>query len=171
MGIPCFIAKEIGDNQYRAIWCAFDGYLEHAGVILARHYNTEEMVDKLLDLGNLSGVHPTLEPDPSKPHMLGNHQKNVTIAYGRDYGEKGQEASIKTLDELNDDSDWTETTYIFTKDKEWKYFHIGHLVEGLHELAHIAEKIEAQQEEQATEDSEEYEDTELDEDMSITPKM
>lgn len=160
MGIPCFIAKEIGDNQYRTIWCAFDGYLEHTGVMLARHYNTEERVDKLLDLGNLSGVFPTLEPDPSKPHTWGNHQRNVTISYARDHGENGQEATVKTFDELNDDSAWTQTTYIFTKDKTWKYFHIGHLLEGLHELAPIVERIEAEQEQEENEDIDINEDEE-----------
>lgn len=149
MGTPCFIAKEIGDSRYRAIWCGSDAHLDRVGVILARHYNTEERVDKLLDLGNLSGLYPVLQPDPSKPHNMQQRQKNVTIAYGRDYGETNQEAKIKTLDELNDKSEWTETTYIFTKDKEWKYFHIGHLVEGLKELAPVVEKIEALQEQEA----------------------
>ena len=165
MGTPCFIAKEIGDNQYRTIYCNFDGYLEHVGVKLARHYNTEEMVDQLLDLGDISCLYEQIAPDPDTPHNEFHQQKGVTLAYGRDCGENDFPATIKTLDELDNDELWTETTYIFTKDKEWKYFHIGHLVEGLHELTPIVEQIEAQQEQE--DQSEDLGDEEVEETMRI----
>lgn len=168
MGTPCFIAKEIGENQYRTIYCNFDGYLEHVGVKLARHYNTEEMVDKLLELGDISCLYENLTPDPNKPHDELHQQKGVTLAYGRDCGVKDFPATIKTLDELDNDEMWTETTYIFTKDKEWKYFHIGHLVEGLKELAPVVEKIEAIQEQEAQDEDLNDEDVEETMRMGLT---
>ena len=45
MSTRSYIAKQVGPDQYRTIFCHFDGYLEHVGAMLAGHYDTEEMVD------------------------------------------------------------------------------------------------------------------------------
>ena len=46
MSTRCYIAKQIGDNTYRTIFCHYDGYLEHCGAILLDAYNTPEKVDQ-----------------------------------------------------------------------------------------------------------------------------
>ena len=61
-------------------------------------------------------------------------QKDVTVAYGRDRGDKAVAAKIKTMQELDDPNNWTEYVYIFTRDNEWKYFAAGHSKEGLRDV-------------------------------------
>ena len=100
MSTRSYIAKQVGPDQYRTIFCHFDGYLEHVGAMLAGHYDTEEMVDKLLDVGDVDALYPQLYPDPDQPHDHWNKQQDVTVAYGREYGEMESEATIKTMDEL-----------------------------------------------------------------------
>ena len=54
-----------------------------------RHGFMPEQVDKLLALGDLYLLHPTLEPDPTMPHNFESRQKDVTIAFHRDWGMDG----------------------------------------------------------------------------------
>ena len=79
MGTHCYIAKEVGPHQYRAIFCQLDGYLEEVGAKLAQYYDTEEMVDKLLDLGDIYSLAPKLDPDPNKPHEFLNRQPALQL--------------------------------------------------------------------------------------------
>lgn len=117
-----YIAKEIGENQYRMIYCHSDGYLTHNGAILVDHYNTPEAVDELLDLGDLSVLAERPNPDMSKPHSFDYNcrQEGVVVAYGRDRGETNVEARICDMRKLNDCG--IDYVYIFTKENEWKHF-------------------------------------------------
>lgn len=120
MSTRSLICKELPNGKYRTIYCHWDGYLDHNGVILNDIYDTEEKVDKLLDLGNLSSLRVGLEPGKLKEHSFENPQENVCIAYGRDRGESDQEAKELTLKELFENT-WIEYFYIFTKNNEWIY--------------------------------------------------
>jgi hypothetical protein len=133
MSTRSFIAKQIGEDKYRTIYCHSDGYLTYNGAMLLDHYNTPEMVDKLLDLGDVSYIAEKLEPDPSMPHGFDYNQRQdgVTVAYGRDRGETNVEARDMTLAELDDSNNWTEYVYIFNQDNEWKYFKRNCSAEGL----------------------------------------
>ena len=57
MSTRSYIAKQIGDNKYRTIYCHSDGYLTYNGAMLLDHYNSPEKLDELLRLGDfvLSG--------------------------------------------------------------------------------------------------------------------
>ena len=121
MGTPCFIAKEVGPDQYRTILCQLDGYLEGVGVKLAGIYDTEEMVDKILDLGDVYSLRDKLDPDPTKPHEFLNTQKDVTVFFARDYGESCREAIDMTMDELMDNDAWCEFLYVFKPNKGWQF--------------------------------------------------
>jgi hypothetical protein len=138
MSTRSFIAKEIGDDQYRTIYCHNDGYLTYNGAMLLDHYNTPELVDRLLDLGDVSSLGPKLDPDQDKPHSFdyNERQDGVTVAYTRDRGDnpKDTKADIMSMDELDDPQNWTEYVYIFTKDNEWKYFHANQSGDGLHDV-------------------------------------
>ena len=157
MSTRSYIAKQVGPDQYRTIFCHFDGYLDHVGAMLAGHYDTEEMVDKLLDVGDVDALYPQLYPDPDQPHDHWNKQQDVTVAYGRDYGELESEATVKTMDELEQESGYIEFTYIFAEDKRWKFFHAGQSCEGLKDLKDTLDQMgidylpEAQTEEVAFE--------------------
>lgn len=133
MSTKSFIAKQIGEDEYLTIYCHNDGYLSYNGAMLIDHYNTEEKVDELLKLGDLSCLCKTLNPDPTKPHSsdLRERQKDVSVAYGRDVGEYGTDARIYTAEYLNSKLNYV---YIFNKDNGWKYFKSGYLDEGLRNI-------------------------------------
>ena len=81
--------KEInafGNEQYKTIYCHWDGYPSHNGAILLEHYTDEEKVKKLISLGDLSALRPNVEPTES--HSFDNPQEDVVIAYHRDRGEE-----------------------------------------------------------------------------------
>ena len=82
----------------------------------------------------MSCLNEIIEPDPSKPHTFDDRQPNVTVFYGRDRGEKGQEAQKVKLEDIESDGSWIEWCYVFGKDGKWRYFECGHLKEGLKDL-------------------------------------
>lgn len=63
MSTRSYIAEKINENTYRAVYCHYDGYLEYNGRMLLEHYNTEERVKKLLDLGCISSLREKPEPE------------------------------------------------------------------------------------------------------------
>ena len=136
MSTRSLIAKKIGEDKYLTIYCHSDGYLTYNGALLLDHYNTPEQVDKLLALGDISYLAERLEPDPSLPHSFDydKRQEGVTLAYGRDRGEKGTEAREATLADLDDESNWTEYVYIFDEIDKWKYFIAGESKNGLRDV-------------------------------------
>ena len=142
MATRCYIAKQVGPDKFRTVFCHFDGYLEYVGAILAEHYDTEEKLDRLLDVGDIDMLYPQLDPDPDRPHSQQNPQENVTRAYGRDYGDPDSAAKMKSLRELDDDEGWIEYVYVFTADGQWKYFHNGQSQEGMHDLKSALANLE-----------------------------
>lgn len=146
MSTRSFIAKQIGDDEYLTIYCHSDGYLSYNGAMLIDHYNTEEKVDELLKLGDLSCLCQKLNPDPTKPHSFdyGERQKDVTVAYGRDRGETNIEARTYSMEKLDDPQNWTEYVYIFNKDNGWKYFRSGQSEQGLRDIEEDLKKEYAQ---------------------------
>ena len=108
MATRCSIGIKTKDNKFKAIYCHWDGYPEHTGQVLVEHYNDEEQIEKLFELGDLSFIDTTLD---------------TCIAYHRDRGEKLHPARVfETEKEMCDHfSDcWCEYFYIF-KNGKW-YF-------------------------------------------------
>lgn len=126
MSTRSYILKEQDDGSYVGIYCHNDGYLTHNGAILIDHYNSKEKVDELLKIGNLSVLGSRVNPDPKRPHSFDfrSRQPGVCVAYGRDRGEKNQEAKVESLDMISNDA-WIAYSYVFTKDGKWKYFESG----------------------------------------------
>lgn len=54
MSTRALIAKELKNGKYKTIYCHSDGYPKGVGKTLLTEYNTEEKLDALLDLGDLS---------------------------------------------------------------------------------------------------------------------
>ena len=124
MSTRAWIAKELDNGKYRSIYCHSDGYPSHAGMLLLKHYDTEEKLDELLKLGDLSVIGGKLAPDPTKPHNHIERQEDVTLAYGRDLGEKRVGARRRDFKTIMVDTD-CNYTYIFTKDKTWNFIKLG----------------------------------------------
>ena len=142
MSTRSLIAKQIGEDAYLTIYCHSDGYLSYNGAMLIDHYNSEEKVDELLKLGDLSCLCKKLNPDPSEPHSFDydERQENVTIAFGRDRGDTNVEAQTLTMEQLDAPDNWTEYVYIFNKDGGWKYFHSGQSEQGLRDIEEDLQK-------------------------------
>ena len=56
MGTRSTIALEFADGTVEQVYCHWDGYLEHNGQLLARHYMDPFKVKELLALGGFSSL-------------------------------------------------------------------------------------------------------------------
>ena len=94
------------DNKFKAVYCHWDGYPEYTGQVLLDNYDTEEKIEKLLELGDLSSIGETIEK---------------CVVYHRDRGEKLNPARIfETEKEMCDHfrECWCEYSYLF-EDNNW----------------------------------------------------
>lgn len=78
------------DETVTSIYCHWDGYPEHNGKILLAHYNTEEVIRKLLSYGDLS----VLAPEIGEKHDFRDGPEGVCTFYHRDRGDKDVWAQI-----------------------------------------------------------------------------
>jgi hypothetical protein len=116
-----------GDNV-KSVYCHWDGYLEHNGVILQEHYDSAK-ANNLVALGDLS----SLKPEIGIQHAFGYHGTeisaedyetqfgNMCTFYGRDRGEKGTEWKTHTnfVDFFAEvEGSWCEWYYIM-RDGVW----------------------------------------------------
>jgi len=61
MGTRSTIALEFADGTVEQVYCHWDGYLEHNGKILARHYMDPFKVKALVALGGFSSLSDSVE--------------------------------------------------------------------------------------------------------------
>lgn len=115
MATRSYIGKLNQDGTVSYIYCHYDGYLEHNGKLLKENYNTPEMVNELLSLGDISylGQEIGQQQDFSKPNV------KWTIAYGRDRGEVDAEQRESLLEDFGNDMG-IDYFYLYT-DEGWKY--------------------------------------------------
>ena len=73
------------DGSVEAVYCHWDGYLEHVGKILSEHYNTEEKIRDLLSYGDISSLEKTTTD---------------SVFYMRDRKEKDQISFTLTAEEV-----------------------------------------------------------------------
>ena len=115
------------DGSVTAIYCHWDGFLSYNGKILLNHYTTDDIVNQLMLLGDLSSLNEKLQPDDSKPHTFQNQQEDVCVAYGRERNES--DVDCKIFKDIGDferfagNSD-AEYQYLF-EDGKWTYMNIN----------------------------------------------
>ena len=96
------IVRKNKDGSYTGIYCHWDGYPSNNGKVLLDHYKTDEKIDSLIALGDISSLNEFVTPDASretaktdspyqkvdltKPHSFDNVYNDTTIAYHRDRG-------------------------------------------------------------------------------------
>jgi len=108
MGTRSSIAMKTEDG-IRAIYCHWDGYVDHNGRILKEFHSTDDKVKALLDLGDLSSLRQEIgeahdfDRHYAEPNLEGMFD-NWCLAYGRDRGETDVEA--KTFDDVKT---WVES--------------------------------------------------------------
>lgn len=111
-------------SRVRGIYCHWDGYLEHNGVILAGSYTTTDKINALLDLGDIS----VLRNEVGKKHDFNYMERDApqrvhgwTTAYSRDRGEDGTAAKVftgpKAMSQFRSHFQkcWAEYLYLFDK--------------------------------------------------------
>ena len=120
MGTRSSIAIKTEDG-IKAIYCHWDGYVDHNGKILKEFYNTTDKVNELIALGDLSSLRQEIgdkqnfdakfTDEPELPMS-----ENWCMAYGRDRGEKDTEAqTFETIAEWveAEAERWCEYFYLF----------------------------------------------------------
>jgi len=85
------IAVQLADGKVMQIYSHWDNYLEHNGRLLQEHYNSQELAEELVSLGDLSSLRERIHPTAPLGigHSFDKPEPGVTIYYGRDRGEKG----------------------------------------------------------------------------------
>ena len=160
MGTRSMIAIQ---NPYskdvRAVYCHWDGYLEHNGSLLHKHYSTSSKVNNLIALGGLSSLRPELGvkhefsrldstlPEAEYEALYGN----MCTFYGRDRGETGQEFKVfPTLKKAESyfEGSWCEYLYVFKYKKSDDYqsgeWHFKKMGERWKKLAPALAKLKAE---------------------------
>lgn len=90
MGTRSRIGVMHGDNC-KSVYCHWDGYLEHNGVILQTHYDSAK-ANHLVALGDLSNLHANL----GEKHDFDDQRASDVQCtfYGRDRGETGTKWTV-----------------------------------------------------------------------------
>ena len=145
MGTRSMIAIQ---NPYskdvRAVYCHWDGYLEHNGSLLQKHYSASPKVNNLIALGDLSSLRPEIGEkhkfssleinDKAEREAYEETVKDMCTFYTRDRGEDAPFKVFPTLAKAADyfEGSWCEYLYVFKYKKsddyqsgEWHYKKIG----------------------------------------------
>jgi hypothetical protein len=122
------IATRRGPNIIESIYCHFDGYPAGVGATLLEHYKTQEKVDALLALGNLSILREEVGdsvPNPSRFDAHLDPHPTWCLAYGRDRGETGQQAKVTSDMEFAVFCDRSDAEFVYLFDAGTWYFAAG----------------------------------------------
>ena len=98
MGTRSMIAIENPNTKaVKAVYCHWDGYLEHNGAILNEHYAASPKVNNLIALGDISSLRPEIGEKhafsrletPMDDEAYDKLYGDMTTFYGRDREETG----------------------------------------------------------------------------------
>jgi hypothetical protein len=126
MGTRSTIALEYADGTVEQVYCHWDGYLEHNGQILLKHYSNPFILRDLIDLGDVSSLKPTIGTKHAFSHFELRAEEvaeykvlteNMTTFYGRDRGEDGVSAKkFKDYEDYVANHQYEEYDYILRND-------------------------------------------------------
>mgnify|MGYP000017277236 FL=1 len=102
------------EDGIKAIYCHWDGYVDHNGRILKDNYVDAEQVNALIDLGDLS----SLSTEIGEKHDFDDrstHKDEWCTYYGRDRGEDAPATIYPTIAEWVEGyaESWCEYFYLF----------------------------------------------------------
>jgi hypothetical protein len=125
MGTRSMIAIENPNSKaVKAIYCHWDGYLQHNGSILNKHYSASPKVNQLIAGGDLSSLRPNI----GVKHAFGTigMTKEEQEAYEAEHGDsctyytrdRGEDAPYKHFNSVKEaqayyDGSWCEYFYLF----------------------------------------------------------
>jgi hypothetical protein len=114
------IGIENSDGTVSSVYCHWDGYPSHNGIILMEHYQDREKVQKLINLGSLSLLDERVEPDVNETHSFDKPIQGITIAYHRDRQESYEGPRVDKDLKSYAKSDIQEYGYVYTLKGVWK---------------------------------------------------
>ena len=136
------IAVRHEDGTVSQIYCHWDGYLSHNGVLLAEHYNTPLAVEFLVSKGDLSVLAERVTPNKDAIHTFEVAQNGVCVYYGRDRGEQNTAPrTFATVGEFLDNRQTEEYNYYFNGE-EWEVEWNGDFLSLSQALTEQAEVLE-----------------------------
>ena len=105
MSTTSSITAKCNDGKFRSIYCNFDGYPENNGKLLFKHYQDQQKIEDMLNLGDMSSLDISIEcPDG---HSYDNPVKGHCVFYGRDRGEDDIDCMVgDSLIELKNDQSY-----------------------------------------------------------------
>lgn len=130
------IAHEYTDGSIRSIYCHWDGYPLHNGDILAKHYKTQEIVDELINLGDLSILGKVIgekhdfcwNDNMTFEERNADPRNDMCLSFMRDRGEKdcipNCHHTRQELVDYFDESD-QEYLYLFSRNGYWLMWEDG----------------------------------------------
>tara|TARA_R100000773_G_C4173291_1_gene86109 strand:+ start:79 stop:582 length:504 start_codon:yes stop_codon:yes gene_type:complete len=145
MGTRSRIGLTIGD-QIISVYCHYDGYIEHNGRILIEHYSNKELLEELINGGDMSSLRSEHFWDSEPLKKVVHHPDGSTkVEYVKDadgdciyspvksepspiyYSERGEDAPPKltSLEEFLSGNCGEEWAYLFTVGKGWRCWEIG----------------------------------------------
>ena len=109
MGTRSTIALEFADSTVQMVYCHWDGYIEHNGAILEKHYKDPFVLQKLIDLGDMSSLGERI----GTQHAFEKAPQGECTFYGRDRKESGCEArKFKDFADYKANHQYEEFEYI-----------------------------------------------------------
>ena len=116
MGTRSTIALEFADSTVQQIYCHWDGYLEHNGQILQKHYSDPFKLRDLIDLGDMSSLGERI----GTQHAFDKAPEGECTFYLRDRKEQGCKAkSFVDFQHYLVNHQYEEYEYILRKDGNW----------------------------------------------------
>lgn len=108
-------------DKVKAVYCHWDGYLEHNGDLLLKNYDSPK-ANHLVSLGSISSLGRSVVPECDY-HCFDTPERGVTVFYGRDRGDTGQEFRVFHSDQEMFEY-YEESFYYVMRDGVW-YFSNG----------------------------------------------
>ena len=95
MGTRSRIAIMHGNNA-KSVYCHWDGYLEHNGMILNTHYNDSVKTNYLISQGDMSTLAKNIDAPEDLVHTFNTPVEDTCVFYGRDRKESNTEFKTDT---------------------------------------------------------------------------
>ena len=111
------IAIENLDGTVHQVYCHWDGYISHNGVILQTKYNGRRLVEQLISGGDISVLGSSVSPTPLS--------FDEPTAYTKYYSYRGEDCPARVYGSFDDyemNHQYEEYEYLFTKDNVWSVF-------------------------------------------------
>ena len=141
MGTRSTIALEYADGTVGQVYCHWDGYLEHNGMILYKHYSDPFKLRQLMDLGDLSSLGERI----GTQHAFDRALEGECTFYKRDRKENGvSQKMYENFEDYKANHHYEEYEYILRQDGVWYVADHNDIYQPLADVLaeHLREKAE-----------------------------